>query len=79
MFLQRERTDTNVFVLKKYLAVKKKNLIVISIFQEIIRILYTFLADILTNIPLHIQYSAFLKIPRFFHLFPNKILRFLSG
>ena len=51
MFLKRERTDTDDFVLKKYLVVKKKNLMVLSIFQEIIRILYTFLADTLTNIP----------------------------
>ena len=49
MILKRERLETDDIAIKKYLLVKEKYLVEISIFQEIMRTFLQVLADTLTK------------------------------
>ena len=75
MFLKRERTETDDFVIKKYL---KEKSIAVSLFQEITKI-FKSLADTLTKIfEIYLHILAFHNIISIFYFFPNKNLHFLS-
>ena len=68
--LKRERPETDDFSINKYLAVREKYLVEISIFQEV-------LADTLTKIILK-MYLQILEFQFQFFSFPTKTYNFLS-